>query len=147
MTKYSAAQQRRSVTNNEREPHPVWRRHWLFADIVCTGLVLYSCSRYGSTHCRSKLADAVSIMGYPVYTGFALERYWDVSCLLSFFQSQDNLYAILRLPLSISFLQRALFVWITHFFIGFIGPSALWSYGCSTTARSSQTLYSINREP
>ena len=96
MTKYSTAQQRRRVTNSENPLHPVWR------GIGCLLILFVPTLSYFLAAATVQLAVdqnwpmPYQLMGYPVIP-VLLWKDIGIVPVLSFIQSQNNLYAILAL--------------------------------------------------
>jgi hypothetical protein len=98
MTKYSTAQQRRRVTDSEKPLHPIWR------GIGCLLIIIIPVLSYILAFATVQLAIAQNwpmpyqIMGYPVMP-VLLWKDVGITPLLSFIQSQNNLYAVLAFSL------------------------------------------------
>jgi hypothetical protein len=122
MTKYSAAQQRRSVTNHENPLHPVWR------GVGCLLILFVPTLSYVLAAASVQLAVdqnwpmPYQLMGYPVMPVL----FWKdagLVPLLSFIQSQNNLYAILAITFVYIIFFATLVSFIYAFVYKFIGPS------------------------
>ncbi len=122
MTKYSAVQRHRSVTNNERPLHPVWR------GIGCLLILFVPVLSYILAAATVQLTVdqnwpmPYQLMGYPVIP-VLLWKDIGIVPLLSFIQSQNNLYAILALTLVYIVFFSALYSFGYAFLYRFIGPS------------------------
>jgi hypothetical protein len=122
MTKYSTAQQRRTVSKNETPLHPVWR------GIGCILIFFIPILSYFLAAASVQLAvDQMwpmpyQLMGYPVIP-VLLWKDAGIVPILYFIQSQNNLFAIL----AITFVYIVFFVSLVSFAYAFlyrfVGPS------------------------
>jgi hypothetical protein len=122
MTKYSTAQQRRSVTDHTVHAHPIWR------GIGCLLFVIVPVLSYILAAASVQLAVdqnwpmPYQLMGYPIMP-VLLWKDVGIVPLLTFIQSQNNLYAILTITLVFIIFFASLISFIYAMIYRFVGPS------------------------
>lgn len=122
MTKYSTAQQRRRVTDTETQLHPIWR------GIGCLLILFVPTISYILAAASVQLAVdenwpmPYQLMGYPVMP-VLLWKDAGIVPLLTFIQSQNNLYAILTITLLFIIILASLVSYIYALVYRAVGPS------------------------
>ena len=122
MTKYSDFQQRKSVRKNKNQPHPVWRGIGCLLILFVPVLSYFLAAATVQLTVDQNWPMPYQLMGYPVIP-VLLWKDIGIVPLLSFIQSQDNLYAILAITLVYLVIFSALFSFGYAFLYRFIGPS------------------------
>jgi hypothetical protein len=122
MTKYSTAQQRRSVSNNERPLHPVWRGIGCILILFIPALSFFLAAATVQLAVDQNWPMPYQLLGYPAIPNL-LWKDIGIVPLLSFIHSQNNLYAIL----TVTFVYIVFFVSLVSFgyafLYRFVGPS------------------------